>query len=64
MTTVLENVVNLIAEKAPAKGMELVFTEQGESDIVIRLREESDKEVTARCRIRRGVDLKRSSSLG
>ncbi len=80
---VLDNVADLIAEKAAAKGLELVFdvdknvppyligdplrlgqilinycnnavkfTEQGEIDIVIRIQEQTDKEVLLYCVVR------------
>ncbi|MDP2133172.1 MAG: response regulator [Sulfuritalea sp.] len=80
---VLDNVANLIAEKAAAKGLELVFdvdrklplrligdplrlgqvlvnycnnavkfTEQGEIDVVIRLKEQTDKDVLIHCAVR------------
>ena len=86
---VLDNVTNLIAEKAAAKGLELVFdvdhnvppsligdplrlgqilvnygnnavkfTEQGEIDIVIRVKEQTDEDVLIRCAVRdTGVGL-------
>lgn len=80
---VLDNVANLIADKASAKGLELVFnieknvparligdplrlgqilinytnnaikfTEQGEIDIIIRIKEQSDLEVLLYCAVR------------
>ncbi|MDD4928677.1 MAG: response regulator [Gallionella sp.] len=80
---VLDNVANLIAEKAAAKGLELVFdvdrklplnligdalrlgqvlvnycnnavkfTEQGEIDVIIRLKEQTDKDVLIHCAVR------------
>ena len=80
---VLDNVANLIAEKAAAKGLELVFdidkniparligdplrlgqilvnysnnavkfTKTGEIDIIIRLRQQTDKEVVLYCAVR------------
>ncbi|MFH0780823.1 MAG: PAS domain S-box protein [Pseudomonadota bacterium] len=80
---VLDNVANLIAEKASAKGLELIFdvdknvptnligdslrlgqifinytnnavtfTDHGEIDIVIRLREETDEDVVLYCAVR------------